>query len=225
MSTSLRVGVYLFADMTLLDACGPLQALAYVPGLEVTTFAATTAMLPTDCGLSVQAAHDLATCPPLDVLVMPGGGDVLPQLRDRALQAFLRERGDEFAWVSSVCTGALILAEAGLLDGHRATTHWGWLERLASYPAVEVVDQRVVVDGNRVTGGGITAGLDFALTLAATVAGDEAAQAAQLIMQYAPAPPFDSGHPARAPAALNAAVRSLVDQRSTALDAWLAERG
>ena len=121
-------------------------------------------------------------------------------------------------------TGALILAEAGLLDGYRATTHWGWLERLARYPRIAVADERVVVDRNRITGGGITAGLDFALTLAGNVVGDEAAQAAQLVMQYEPAPPYACGHPARAPAPLTAAVRGMVDQRCAALDAWLDQR-
>ncbi|MGD9835622.1 MAG: DJ-1/PfpI family protein [Piscinibacter sp.] len=224
MTKPLRVGIHLFDNMTMLDGYAPLQALSFVPGLEVTTFAKSTAPLRSDCGAMLLAAHDLVDCPALDVLVMPGGGDVLPQMQDPDLQAFLRERANDFAWVTSVCTGSLILAEAGLLDGYRATTHWGWLPRLARYPGIEVADERVVVDRNRVTGGGITAGLDFALTLAATVVGDEAAQAAQLVMQYEPVPPYACGHPARAPAPLTAAVRGMVDQRCAALDAWLDRR-
>ncbi|MGR8921478.1 MAG: DJ-1/PfpI family protein, partial [Gammaproteobacteria bacterium] len=127
-------------------------------------------------------------------------------------------------WITSVCTGTLILAEAGLLDGYRATTHWGWLDELRTYSAVEVVDERVAVDRNRLTGGGVTAGIDFALTLIARVLGDEAAQAMQLVFEYRPQPPFEAGSPASAPAAVVAQVSALVNARKAAMVDYLAAR-
>ena len=148
---------------------------------------------------------------------MPGGGDIFGQMSDDKLQAFLRESGANAKYITSVCTGALILAEAGLLDGHRATTHWAYIEQLAKFPNIEVVDERVAVDRNRITGGGITAGIDFALTVVAEVIAPEVAQTIQLIFEYQPQPPFDTGSPNHAPKEIVERVRGLVDERNQAL--------
>ncbi|MDX6720095.1 MAG: cyclohexyl-isocyanide hydratase [Solirubrobacteraceae bacterium] len=127
--------------------------------------------------------HDLASCPPIDILVVAGGIDPSTQMTDEAVMAWMREAGQSAEYVTSVCTGALILAEAGLLDGYRATTHWAYKQQLATYP-VEVVDDRVVSDRNRITGGGVTAGIDFGLALVAQVAGADVAAGLQLMGEY-----------------------------------------
>jgi transcriptional regulator GlxA family with amidase domain len=152
---------------------------------------------------------------------MPGGGNVLPEMTNPDLQAFLKRLAPEAKYITSVCTGALILAEAGLLDGYKATTHWGWIDALAGYPEIEVVDERVAVDRNRITGGGITAGLDFALTLIAEVVGPPAAQAVQLLFEYRPAPPYDSGSPDSAPPPIKEMVSGRLNQVRGDLNAFL----
>lgn len=200
MTTQLNVGILIFEDMTMLDGYAPLQMLAFVEQFNTFTFAREKQVVRSDCGAMLTPDYGFADCPAIDVLVVPGGGNVLPQMLDPVTQAFLKERGAAARYVTSVCTGALILAEAGLLDGFRATTHWGWIETLTAYPGIEVVDERVAVDRTRITGGGITAGLDFALTLIAEVVAPPVAQAIQLIFEYRPQPPFDTGSPQQAPA-------------------------
>jgi cyclohexyl-isocyanide hydratase len=147
-----------------------------------------------------------ADCPALDVLCVPGGSGVGDLMEDEETLAFLREQAAGARYVTSVCTGSLVLGAAGLLRGKRATTHWAYRDLLPDLGAIPV-HERVVRDGNLFTGGGITAGIDFALTLAAELVGEHEAQAIQLQMEYAPAPPFDSGDPARAPAAVANDVR------------------
>lgn len=199
MTTQMNVGILIFEDMTMLDGYAPLQMLAFVEQFNTFTFAREKQPLRSDCGAMLTPDYGFDDCPPLDILIVPGGGNVLPQMTDPATQAFLKKSGAAAKYVTSVCTGALILAEAGLLDGYRATTHWGWIETLTAYPGIEVVDERVAVDRNRITGGGITAGLDFALTLIAEVVAPPVAQAIQLIFEYRPQPPFTTGSPAQAP--------------------------
>ena len=140
-------------------------------------------------------------CPQLDVLCIPGGSGVGDLMLDEATLAFVRRQAAHARYVTSVCTGALVLGAAGLLRGRRATTHWAFHELLAPLGAIPV-QERVVRDGNLITGGGITAGIDFALTLAAELIGVEEAQALQLELEYAPAPPFDAGSPDTAPHAV-----------------------
>ena len=199
MTTQMNVGILIFEDMTMLDGYAPLQMLAFVEQFNTFTFAREKQPLRSDCGAMLTPDYGFSDCPPLDVLIVPGGGNVLPQMTDPETQAFLKEAGVTAKYVTSVCTGALILAEAGLLDGFRATTHWGWIETLKAYPGIEVVDERVAVDRTRITGGGITAGLDFALTLIAEVVAPPVAQAIQLIFEYRPEPPFNAGSPQQAP--------------------------
>jgi transcriptional regulator GlxA family with amidase domain len=155
---------------------------------------------------------------------MPGGGDVFGQMSDATVQAFLKDSGAKAKYITSVCTGALILAEAGLLDGHRATTHWAYIDQLAKYPEIEVVDERVAVDRNRISGGGITAGIDFALTVVAEVVSPELAQTIQLIFEYRPQPPFNTGSPETAPAEIVERVKGMVAQRNQPLYEHLENR-
>lgn len=217
MATPMNVGIYIFEDMTMLDGYAPLQMLAFVEQFNTFTFAQAKAPLRSDCGAMLTPDHDFETCPPLDILIVPGGGNVLPQMLDEQVQAFLRRAGESASYVTSVCTGALILAEAGLLDGFKATTHWGWIDSLSAYPAIDVVDQRVVVDRTRITGGGITAGLDFALTLIGEVVAPPVAQAMQLIFEYRPDPPYNAGSPAAAPADILAMVNTQIAEQSSEL--------
>jgi cyclohexyl-isocyanide hydratase len=137
-------------------------------------------------------------CPALDVICVPGGAGVEALMTDAGTLEFIRRQAGGARFVTSVCTGALVLGAAGLLRGRRATTHWAYHELLGIFGAVPV-QERVVRDGNLLTGGGITAGIDFALTLASELFGEEAAQAVQLALEYAPAPPFDAGTPFSAP--------------------------
>lgn len=221
MDTRLKVGIFLFDDMTMLDGYAPLQVFAFVPQFEAFTFAASAAPVVSDSGAKLTPDYDFDTCPALDILVVPGGGDVLPPMRDARTQQTLRRLAAGARYVTSVCTGALILAEAGLLDGYRATTHWACLPHLRRYPAITVEDARVVVDRDRISGGGVTAGIDFALTVVATVVGAPLAQTIQLLLEYRPAPPFDCGSPERAPAAIREQVLALFQPRLDAMHAHL----
>jgi cyclohexyl-isocyanide hydratase len=222
MNTPMNVGIYIFENMTMLDGYAPLQMLSFVEQFNTFTFANTESAVQADCGVPLTPKYGLESCPPLDILIMPGGGDVLAQMRDDDLMKWLRQTAPTTSYITSVCTGALILAEAGLLDGYKAVTHWGWVEQLAQYPNIEVVDQRVVVDRNRITGGGITAGLDFSLTLIAEVLGAPAAHAIQLLFEYRPQPPFDSGSPQSAPAEVRDGVIALIESRKVELREHLA---
>ena len=221
MTAPMNVGIYIFEGMTMLDGYAPLQVLSFVEQFNTFTFSTKGVAVKSDCGALLTPDYGLDDCPDLDILVMPGGGDVFGQMRDPTLQSFLKDQGAKAKYVTSVCTGALILAEAGLLDGYKATTHWAWMDDLALYPAIEVVDERVAIDRNRITGGGITAGLDFALTVLAEVIGPEVAQTIQLVFEYRPQPPFNSGSPETAPQEIVSMVRGMVDKRSKELRDYL----
>ncbi|MBV8993014.1 MAG: DJ-1/PfpI family protein, partial [Pseudonocardiales bacterium] len=177
--TGRTIGVYLWPNMTMLDVLGPHQFLAYVPGFKVVTFAKTKDPVVTDTGVRLIPDHDFSTCPPLDILLVGGGVNPLPEMQDEDALSFLRQAADGAEYVTSVCTGSLILAEAGLLKGYRATAHWAYKELLGLYPDVEVAPGRVVTDRNRITSVGVTAGIDLGLTLIAQVAGPEAAAGLQ----------------------------------------------
>lgn len=202
-----HVGIFLFENMTMLDGFAPLQFFSFVERFDTFTFAKTEAPLRSDSGAVLTPDYGFANCPDVDVLVVPGGGDLLPQLEDRDSIGFLARTGNAARYVTSVCSGALLLAEAGLLEGYEAATHWGYTEILAAYPGVKVVDKRVCVDRNRITGGGVTAGIDFALTVIAEAASPLEAQALQLMFEYRPEPPFNAGSPDTAPPEIAASVR------------------
>ena len=212
VSQKMNVGVYLFENMTMLDGFGPLQILSFVEQFNTFTFAKEKKPLKSDCGALLTPDYDFDSCPPIDILLVSGGGNTLPEMTDVRVMAFMKRAGASAKYVTSVCTGALILAEAGLLDGYRATTHWAYMGHLSAYSKVTVVDERVVVDRNRLTGGGITAGIDFALTLIAEVVDPATAQALQLAVEYRPEPPFDTGSPKSAPAEVVKRVTALVRQ-------------
>ncbi|TDH59186.1 DJ-1/PfpI family protein [Dankookia rubra] len=207
MIESLTIGFLLFPRLTQLDFTGPFEVLSRLPGATVRTVWKQAGPVRSDTGLTVLADTAMADCPQLDLICIPGGPGVAPLMEDEAVLDFLRAQAPGARWVTSVCTGALVLGAAGLLRGRRATTHWASHDFLAALGAVPV-QARVVRDGNLVTGGGVTAGIDFALTILAEIAGPEAAQAVQLQIEYAPAPPFQAGDPATAPAAVLAAAQA-----------------
>jgi cyclohexyl-isocyanide hydratase len=202
-----HIGILIFPAMTQLDFTGPYEVFARFAHTSVHIVAATPDPVRSDRGLLFIPTVTCEECPPLDVIMVPGGPGQQQLMDDESVLAFLRTQGGQAKYVTSVCTGALVLGAAGLLDGYRATTHWLSLPFLELFGAIPV-DARVVVDRNRVTGGGVTAGIDFGLRLAAILHGETIAQQIQLQMEYRPDPPFASGSPATAPAAVVDAVRS-----------------
>jgi transcriptional regulator GlxA family with amidase domain len=215
--TVATVGIFIWPDMTMLDVLGPHQALGITPGIEVFTFARTRDPLVTDSGLTIVPDHDFSDLPACDVLLVGGGGNPYPEMKNPEVVETLARVGAQARYVTSVCTGALFLAEAGLLEGYRANTHWSARGILGSYPGVEVADGRVVVDRNRITGGGVTAGIDFALSLIAILIDEATASFVQLIMEYDPAPPFTTGHPDSSPAQLVEMARGVCAQMAPEL--------
>lgn len=199
----------LFPGITQLDFTAPAQALCRMPGATLVGAAKTLGPIATDSGFSILPTHDFGTCPQADILCVPGGHGVADALSDTATIDFIARQAAGATWVTSVCTGAFLLGRAGLLMGKRATTHWAYTHLLPLVGA-EPTNARVVEDGNVVTSGGVTSGLDFALTLIARINGDAAAQAIQLAIEYDPAPPFVGGHPDLAPEAVTQALRSRV---------------
>jgi cyclohexyl-isocyanide hydratase len=204
--TTTRVGFLAFPNMTQLDMTGPLQVFANLPGAALHVIWKTLDPIDTQGGLRLLPDTTMSDCPVLDVICVPGGSGVVPLMEDEAVITFLQQKAATARYVGSICTGALVLGAAGLLKGRRATTHWGWLDLLAPLGAIPE-NQRVVRDGNVFTGGGVTAGIDFALTMVAELAGRDAAEAIQLGIEYAPAPPFDAGRPDLARPEILAAAR------------------
>ncbi|KVX78974.1 dimethylglycine dehydrogenase [Burkholderia ubonensis] len=203
---TLHIGFLVFPGVQQLDLTGPHDVLASLPDTAAHLVWKTREPVASSSGLALTPGHTFADCPPLDVICIPGGTGITNLLSDRETIDFVRERSAAARYVTSVCTGTLLLGAAGLLCGRRATTHWAFhalLEPLGAVP----VRERVVRDGNLFTGGGVTAGIDFALTIAAELAGDDEAQAIQLELEYAPAPPFDAGSPDTAPAGVVTRVR------------------
>lgn len=214
----LRMGFVLFPNLTQLDFTGPLQLLGRSPGAEVHLVAHSRDLVPSDGALSVPPTTTFAECPQLDLLLVPGGVGVQEAIADAKLVEFVRQQARSARYVGSVCTGTFVLGAAGLLKGKRATTHWAFhrlLERFGAIPD----KARVVRDGNLLSGGGVTAGIDFALTLLSEIAGDEHAQAVQLAVEYDPAPPFDAGHPDRAPEAVRSVVDPIYEKATRGLEA------
>jgi cyclohexyl-isocyanide hydratase len=201
----LSAGLVLFEGVTQLDFTGPYEVFCRMPGMKVHLVAETRAPIRTEFGLTITPDTTFVDAPTLDILCVPGGWGVNAQLENRAMLDFLRSRAPTARYVTSVCTGALILGAAGLLDGYRSTTHWMSVDFLARFGATHVND-RVVIDRNRITGGGVTAGIDLALVIAAQLYGDATSQAIQLAIEYQPAPPFNSGSPHAAPAAVRETV-------------------
>jgi cyclohexyl-isocyanide hydratase len=196
-----NIGFVIFPDLTQLDFTGPLQVLNRMPDSRTFIVAKTRDPVPSDCGLSLVPTATFADCPQLDLVCVPGGFGVVKAMTDRETVDFVRRQAEGARYITSVCTGAFVLGAAGLLKGRRATTHWAYTGLLPMVGATHE-KARVVWDGNVVTAGGVTSGIDFALQLVAGLAGDDVAQGIQLSIEYDPAPPFDSGHPDRAPEAV-----------------------
>jgi cyclohexyl-isocyanide hydratase len=201
-----QIGILVFPKVQQLDLTGPYEVFASLPGTVVHLVWKDTAAITAATGLVLQPTMSYADCPQLDVVCVPGGAGINPLLHDAETLDFLRRQAPGCTYVTSVCTGALVLGAAGLLAGKRATTHWAAHDLLARYGAIPT-QGRVVRDGNLFSGGGVTAGIDFALTLAAEMEGDAVAQGVQLFLEYAPEPPFNAGRPESAPPAVLAAVR------------------
>jgi len=193
---SLDIGFLVFPKVQQLDLTGPYEVLASLPGASMHLIGKTLDPVMSSTRLVLLPTVTMAACPQLDILCVPGGAGINQLLEDEETLAFLRVQAEGARYVTSVCTGALVLAAAGLLANKRATTHWASHDLLGELGAVPVAD-RVVRDGRVFSGGGVTAGIDFALALAAEVCGRDEAEAIQLQLEYAPAPPFDAGRPDR----------------------------
>jgi transcriptional regulator GlxA family with amidase domain len=200
--------IVLFDRFTALDAVGPYEVLSSLPGAEVIFAAHAPGPVANEKGtLRLIADAALASVPYADVVVVPGGPGQHARMTDEALLRWLRTADSGSAWTTSVCTGSLLLAAAGMLKGRRATTHWLAMEQLAELGAVPAAG-RVVTDGKYMTAAGVSAGLDMALALAGRLAGDTVAQSVQLALEYDPQPPYQAGSPATAPPSIAEALRA-----------------
>ena len=208
MAAPLQIGILLFPKVTQLDFTGPLQVFSSVPGAKVHLIWKRIEPVPSDSVMTLTPTTTFADCPQLDVICVPGGMGTDDMVNDEEMLAFLRKQAEGARYVTSVCTGSLVLGAAGLLNGYRAATHWSAMEYLSAFGATPT-KTRVCTDRNRVTGGGVTAGIDFALTLVSMLIDPKTAQAIQLRLEYNPAPPFNSGSPDTAPAD----VLALINQR------------
>ncbi|MEU9171062.1 DJ-1/PfpI family protein [Streptomyces sp. NPDC048420] len=204
----MQIAIVLYDRFTALDAVGPYETLGRLPDAETVFVAEQTGPVRTDTGnLALTADRTLAEVPNPDIVIVPGGPGQTPQMENTALLDWLRAADVTSTWTTSVCTGSLLLAAAGLLRGRRATSHWLALDFLEQFGA-EPTGERVVFDGKYVTGAGVSAGIDMGLTLLGRIAGDEHAQALQLGIEYDPQPPYDAGSPEKAPAHLVDKLRS-----------------
>jgi cyclohexyl-isocyanide hydratase len=203
---AMRVGMLLYPSLTQLDLTGPFEVFTKLPGTEVFLAWKTIDAVRADSGLALLPTTTLADAPQADVLFVPGGSGQIDLMADGEVLSFLRGQAAGARYVTSVCTGAFLLGAAGLLDGYRATTHWAFHDLLARCGAIPV-KRRVVVDRNRITGGGVTAGIDFALRVAAELHGEHAGQAIELALEYDPEPPFRAGSPDTAPPEIVTRVR------------------
>jgi cyclohexyl-isocyanide hydratase len=211
-----RIVEVLYPGLTQLDFTGPHTVFSRLPGVEVVVASEPGGAIESDGGLVFAGTRRLAEIEGCDLLFFPGGLAATEVINDPAFMAQARRLAAGARYLTSVCTGSLILGAAGLLEGRRAACHWAWRMLLPLFGAIPD-DGRVVRDGNVITGGGVTAGIDFALTVAAELAGEAVAQALQLNIEYAPAPPFDAGRPETAPPE----VLALVQRR---MDAFMPER-
>ncbi|MFG3167411.1 DJ-1/PfpI family protein [Streptomyces sp. NPDC048200] len=198
----MQIAIVLYDRFTALDAVGPYETLGRLPDADTVFVAERTGPVRSDTGrLALTADKSLAEVPRPDIVVVPGGPGQGAQMGNEVLLDWLRTADGTSAWTTSVCTGSLLLASAGLLEGRRATSHWLALDGLKEFGA-EPTGERVVFDGKYVTAAGVSSGIDMGLTLLGRIAGDEHAQAVQLLTEYDPQPPYDAGSPKKAPAHL-----------------------
>jgi len=221
MPDVVQIGFLVFPKVTQLDLTGPLQVLSRLPRAKIHLVWKRIEPVPSDTVLTLLPTTTYADCPQLDVICVPGGSGADDMLGDDETLAFLRKQAPHARYVTAVCTGSLVLGAAGLLEGYRAATHWSAMQHLARFGA-EATRVRVCTDRNRITGGGVTAGIDFALTLAAALTDTATAQMIQLGIEYDPAPPFAAGSPDTAPpeivARITAALAPSSERRRAAVD-------
>lgn len=188
------IGLVFYPGMTALDMIGPQTVFSALPNVQIHRIWKTLDPIKTDDGTTITPDTTFENCPPLEVICVGGGLKQGAVVDDPEVLEFFRVQGRTAKFITSVCGGSEFLAKAGLLEGYRAATHWAMREQLAAL-GVEVGTERVVIDRNRITGGGVTAGIDFGLVLAQVLCGEEAAKLVQLMIEYNPAPPFDAGSP------------------------------
>ncbi|UYP76064.1 DJ-1/PfpI family protein [Pantoea dispersa] len=193
-SASTSIGLLLFPALTQLDLTGPFEVFARAPDTKVHLIWKNLDPVVSDRGMAIQPTTTFDACPALDIICIPGGPGQINLMKDEEVLSFIRAQSKQAKLVTSVCTGSLVLGAAGLLEGYKATTHWASLDQLALLGA-EPVNERVVRDRNRITGAGVTSGIDFALSVVSEMFGPDIAQNIQLHMEYDPAPPFDCGSP------------------------------
>jgi cyclohexyl-isocyanide hydratase len=191
----MKIGFLIFQNVTQLDFTAPFEVFARMPDSEVLLVSKDPNPVISDKGLAFLPTHTFENCPQLDLICVPGGGGVNQVIEDGISLNFLKRQAQQVKYITSVCTGSLVLAVAGLLDGYKATTHWLSIDLLRKFERIEVIEERVVKGRNRFTGGGVTAGIDFALTVAAEIYGENIAKEIQLMIEYNPQPPFQSGSP------------------------------
>ena len=209
MSAPLQIGLVIFPKVTQLDLTGPVQVFSSVPGAKLHLIWKRIEPVPSDSVLTLTPTITFADCPQLDVICVPGGAGTDDMVNDEEMLAFLQKQAAGAKYVTSVCTGSLVLGAAGLLKGYRAATHWTAMDFLKEFGAIPT-HTRVCVDRNRVTGGGVTAGIDFALTLVSLLTDRRTAEMIQLRIEYDPAPPFNAGSPETAPAEIVALTRERI---------------
>jgi cyclohexyl-isocyanide hydratase len=210
--SSFTIGMLIFPRMTQLDFTGPFEVFARIPGVKVHVLWKLIEPVVSDTGLAILPTTTLDNCPDLGLICIPGGPGQIALMDDEKILAFVRERGERAKFVTSVCTGSLVLGAAGLLKGYKASTHWMSLDQLAYFGATPVA-HRIVVDRDRITGGGVTAGIDLGLYVASLITNEQTARSIQLSLEYNPQPPFTSGSPEGAGSEVVAAVR----QRAAAM--------
>jgi len=206
MSAPLQIGLVMFPKVTQLDMTGPLQVFAALPGAKLHLIWKRIEPVASDSVLTLTPTTTFADCPQLDVICVPGGAGTNDMVNDEEMLIFLRKQAEGTKYITSVCTGSLVLRAAGLLRGYRAATHWTAMEFLEPFGAIPA-NTRVCVDRNRITGGGVTAGIDFALTLVSILVDRKTAEMIQLGLEYNPAPPFNAGSPEIAPADVLASMK------------------
>lgn len=195
MVKQINIGFLIYPGVVQLDVMGAYQVLAFPPHGKIHLIGQTLEPIVSNEGLIITPTVTLDNCPTLDVICVPGGGmEQVAVMQERAILKFLQQTSSTVKYITSICTGSLILAKANLLQGYKATCHWAFREHLAAL-GVEVVPERIVIDRNRITGAGVTSGIDFGLILVSLLWGEEMAKMTQLMMEYNPQPPFDAGTP------------------------------
>lgn len=207
-----RIGLLIFPQITQLDMTGPHEVFTKMPDTEVMMVWKSLEPVQAGGGMRILPDVTFADCPQLDLICVPGGAGMNPLLNDEETLDFIRKQAANARYVTSVCTGSLVLGAAGLLKGKRAACHWTSREMLKEFGAIPE-DARVVIDGNIISGGGVTAGIDFGLTVVAELHGEEMGKAVQLGIEYDPSPPFDAGSPAAAGKEIETAAREAAKAR------------